>query len=54
LYGREICLSLKEENRLRIFENKELKRIFGLKIDEVTGGCRKSHTKKLRKQEGIF
>jgi hypothetical protein len=27
--------------RLRAFENRVLRRIFGLKVDEVTGGCRK-------------
>jgi hypothetical protein len=28
----------KEEHRLRVFENRVLKRIFGPKRDEVTGG----------------
>jgi hypothetical protein len=32
---------LKEEYRLRVFENRVLRRIFGPKRDEVTGGCRK-------------
>jgi hypothetical protein len=29
---------LREEHRLRVFENKVLRRIFGLKRDEVTEG----------------
>jgi hypothetical protein len=31
-------LTLREEHRLRVFENRVLKRIFGPKRDEVTGG----------------
>jgi hypothetical protein len=31
-------LTLKEERRLRVFENRVLRRIFGPKRDEVTGG----------------
>jgi hypothetical protein len=31
-----------------VFENKVLRRIFGPKKDEVTGGWRKLHTKELR------
>jgi hypothetical protein len=31
---------LREEHRLRVFENRVLRRIFGLKRDEVTGGWR--------------
>jgi hypothetical protein len=34
-------------NRLRVFENKVLKRIFGPKRGEVTGGWRKLHKKEL-------
>jgi hypothetical protein len=30
-------LTLKEERRLRVFENRVLRRIFGPKRDEVTG-----------------
>jgi hypothetical protein len=38
LYGCETwCLTLKEEHRLRVFENRVLRRIFGPKRDEVTG-----------------
>jgi hypothetical protein len=32
---------VREEHRLRVFENMVLRRIFGLKRDEVTGGWRK-------------
>jgi len=39
LYGRETwSLTLREESRLRVFENRVLWRIFGRKGDEVTGG----------------
>ena len=33
--------------RLRIFENRVLRRIFGLKRDEVTGEWRKLHNEEL-------
>jgi hypothetical protein len=36
-------LTLREEHRLRVFENRVLRRIFGPKMDEVTGGWRKLH-----------
>ena len=39
LYGCETwSLTLKEERRLRVFENRVLRRIFGPKSDEVTRG----------------
>jgi len=38
---------LKEEHRLGLFENRVLKRIFGLKRDEVTREWRKLHNEKL-------
>jgi hypothetical protein len=42
LYGCETwSLTLREERRLRVFENRVLRRIFGLKRDEVAGGWRK-------------
>ena len=42
LYGCETWpLSLREERRLRVFENRALKRIFGPKRNEVTGEGRK-------------
>jgi hypothetical protein len=38
LYGCETwSLSLREEHRLRVFENRVLRRVFGPKRDEVTG-----------------
>jgi hypothetical protein len=49
LYGCEIwSLTLREAHRLRVFENKVLRRIFGPKRDEVTGGWRKLHSDELR------
>jgi hypothetical protein len=41
-------LILWEEHRLRVFENRVLRRIFGRKRDEVTGEWRKLHSEKLR------
>jgi hypothetical protein len=38
---------LREEHRLRVFENRVLRRIFGPKRDEVTGEWRKLHNKVL-------
>jgi hypothetical protein len=38
---------LREEHRLRVFENRALRRIFGPKRDEVTGEWRKLHNKEL-------
>jgi hypothetical protein len=40
-------ISLEEEHRLRVFENRVLRRIFGLRRDEVTGGWRKVHNEEL-------
>ena len=41
LYGIETwSLTLKEERRLRVFENRVLRKIFGSKRDEVTGEWR--------------
>jgi hypothetical protein len=36
-------LTLREEHRLRVFENRVLRRLFGPKRDEVTGEWRKLH-----------
>jgi hypothetical protein len=48
LYGYETwSLTLREELRLRVFENRMLKRIFGPKTDEVTGERRKLHNGEL-------
>jgi hypothetical protein len=38
---------LREECRLRVFENRVLRRIFGSKRDEVTGEWRRLHNKEL-------
>jgi hypothetical protein len=38
---------LREEHRLRVFENRMLRRILGPKRDEVTGGWRKLHNEEL-------
>jgi hypothetical protein len=49
LYGCETwSLTLREEHRLRVFENRVLRRRFGLKRDEVTGEWRKLHNEDLR------
>jgi hypothetical protein len=49
LYGYETwSLTLREEHRLRVFENRVLRRIFGQKRDEVTGEWRKLHNDELR------
>ena len=37
-----------EERRLWVFENRVLRRVFGLKRDEVTGEWRKLHNVELR------
>jgi hypothetical protein len=48
LYGCETwSLTLMEEHRLRVFENKVLRRIFGQKRDEMTLGWRKLHNEEL-------
>jgi hypothetical protein len=48
LYGCEtLSLTLREENRLRVFENRVLRRIFEPKRDEVTGEWRKLHNEGL-------
>jgi hypothetical protein len=48
LYGRETwSLILREEHRLRMFENRVLRKIFGPKRDEVIGGWRKLRNEEL-------
>ena len=48
MYGCETwSLTLREERRLRVFENRVLRRIFGPKRDEVTGEWRKLHNEEL-------
>jgi hypothetical protein len=49
LYGYESSfLTLREERRLKVFENRVLRRIFGPKRNEVTGEWRKLHNEGLR------
>jgi hypothetical protein len=44
LYGCEaLSLTLREERRLKVFENRVLRRMFGPERDEVTGEWRKLH-----------
>jgi hypothetical protein len=40
-------LKLTEEHRLRVFENRGLRRIIGPKRDEIIGGWRKLHNEEL-------
>ena len=48
LYGCETwSLTLREEHRLRVFENRVLRRIFEPKRDGVTGECRKLYNEEL-------
>jgi len=48
LYGCEAwSLILREESKLRVFENTVLRRIFGPKRDEVTGEWRRLHNEEL-------
>jgi hypothetical protein len=48
LYGYETwSLTLREERRLRVFENMVLRRVFGPERDEVTGEWRRLHNGEL-------
>jgi hypothetical protein len=48
LYGCEtLSLTLREEHRLSVSENRVFRRIFGPKRDEVTGSWRKMHNEEL-------
>jgi hypothetical protein len=48
LYGCEDwSLTLREEHRLRVFENRVLRKIFGPKRHEVTGEWRRLHSEEL-------
>jgi hypothetical protein len=40
-------LTLREEHRLKLFANRVLRRMFGLKRDEVMGDWRKLHNEEL-------
>jgi hypothetical protein len=49
-YGCETwSLTSREEHRLRLFENRVCRTIFGRKRDEVTGGQRKMHNEVFHK-----
>jgi hypothetical protein len=49
LYGCETwSLALRKEHRLRVFETRALRRIFGPKRDEMTGDWRKLHNEEIR------
>jgi hypothetical protein len=43
-----LYLTFREEHKLRMFENRVLRRICGLKKDEVPGEWRKLHNEELR------
>jgi hypothetical protein len=43
-----LSLTLREEHRLRVFDNRVLKIIFGPKMDDMTGEWRKLHNEELR------
>jgi hypothetical protein len=48
LYGCETrSVTLKEECRLRVFENGVMRKMFGPKREEVTGGWRRPHDEEL-------
>jgi hypothetical protein len=48
MYGCETWfLKVREEHRLRVFENIVLRRIFGPRRDEVAGGWGKLHNEEL-------
>jgi hypothetical protein len=48
LYGCEtLSLTLREEHRVRVFENRVLRKIFGPKRDELMGEWTKLHNEKL-------
>jgi hypothetical protein len=42
-----LSFALREENRLKVFENSVLRRILGAKRNEIIGGLRKLHIEEL-------
>jgi hypothetical protein len=55
LYGCQTWpLTFREKYGLRMFENRVLRRIFGLKRGEVTGGWRKQHNEELHNLYILF
>ena len=54
MYGRETwSLTLREERRLRVFENRVLRRVFGPKMNEVRWEWRKLHNEELNDQYSL-
>jgi hypothetical protein len=47
LHSENLSLTLREKSRLRVFENRVLRRIFGPRRNEVTGDWRKLHEKEI-------
>jgi hypothetical protein len=47
-------VTLREEHRLRVFENRVLRRIFGPKWDEVIGGWRQLHMRNFYSSPSII
>jgi hypothetical protein len=45
--GVKLGLTLREEHRLRVFENRVLRKVLGPKRDEVTGKSRRLHNEEL-------
>jgi hypothetical protein len=43
-----VSVTLRQEERLRAFANRVLKRIFGHRREEVAGGWRKLHNEEIR------
>ena len=55
LYGYDTwSLTLRKEHRLRVFENRVLRRIFGPRRDGVTGEWRKLHNEELNDLYSLF
>jgi hypothetical protein len=53
LYGcKTWSLTLKEPHRMRVFDNKVLRKIYGPNRDEVVGGWRKLHNEELHNLYG--
>jgi hypothetical protein len=47
VWVRNLVPTLREEHRLRLFESRVMRRLFGPKRDKLTGGCRKLHNEEL-------
>jgi uncharacterized membrane protein len=55
LYGCETwSLILREKHRLKVFEKRVLRRIFGPKRDEVTGEWKKLHNEELQGPHNLY